>query len=116
MGLVLARLYIWPSGPRVATVRERPWRRLGAGISLVLAVMFTAGVYFLGDNRPPKVYAWYWSVIMVLVLWLFVLAVRDMSHTRAKILEKRRAARRNGRGSARQVESPEQPHDPRIDS
>ncbi len=93
VGLILARLYLWPRGCPNAIIEERPWRRLGAGICLILSVMFTAGVYVLGDHRSPKVYAWYWSVIMLLVLWLLVLAVRDMSYTRRVLLERRRASR-----------------------
>ena len=64
----------------------RPWRRLGAAICLVLAVMFVCGVYLMDVRTPPRVFAAYWLVMLVLVLWLCALAVKDVLHTRRMLL------------------------------
>ncbi len=80
---------------------ERPWRRVGAGICILLGVMFPLGAYLLDDHPRPKVYASYWSVMMVLVLWLCALALRDVAHKRKVIRLRRRrsAAANSGVGS-----------------
>lgn len=65
---------------------ERPWRKLGAAIMLLLAVMFVLGIYVLDEHRSVWFYALYWLVMMVLVLWLCVLAVRDVVYTRQLIV------------------------------
>ena len=51
--------------------------------------MFPLGAYLLDDHPPPKVYAGYWSVMLVLVLWLCALALRDVAYTQ-KVLRSRR--------------------------
>lgn len=93
VALAMSWVYLWPKRSGGAARQERPWRRVGAGISLVLAVMFTSGIYVLGDDPSPTVYAWYWSVIMLLVVWLVLLGVRDMAYTRREITRRRRAHR-----------------------
>ena len=82
-GLACGWIYLWrPVRARRAGVAsvadERPWRRGGAGICVVLGIMFPLGAYLLDDRPPPKVYAAYWSVMMVLALWLCALALRDI--------------------------------------
>jgi hypothetical protein len=72
---------------------DRPWRRLGAGICLVLAVMFVLGVWVVDIPDKPVPYAIYWIIMMGLTVWLCVLAVRDAFHTR-RVYEKWRAERR----------------------
>lgn len=60
----------------------RPWRKLGAAICVVVAVMFVAGVYLL-DGKPPRhIFLAYWILILVLVMWLCGLALKDLLHTR----------------------------------
>jgi amino acid permease len=64
----------------------RPWRRLGAAICLVLAAMFVCGVYLMDARTPSRVFAAYWLVMLVLVVWLCALAVKDVLHTRRMLL------------------------------
>jgi uncharacterized membrane protein len=65
---------------------DRPWRKLGAVIMLLLAVMFVLGIYVLDEHRGVWFYALYWLIMMMLVLWLCVLAVRDVVYTRQLII------------------------------
>jgi len=83
-------------GEGVTTSTERPWRRVGAGICLVLGVMFPLGVYRLDALATPRVFLAYWGVIVILVCWLCVVALRDLAHTR-HVLQSRRS-RRNRSG------------------
>ncbi len=77
---------------RFATlVADRPWRRVGAAICLLLSIMFVVGLYAVDVPANPKAYAAFWLIIMLLVLWLCVLAVKDVLHTRRLINEWRRA-------------------------
>jgi uncharacterized membrane protein len=71
---------------------QRPWRRVGAGICVVLAVMFVAGLYLLDEERRPGTYVVYWLVMMVLILWLCLLALRDVVYTRQMIARWKREA------------------------
>ncbi len=96
-GVVLGWLYLRkPSIPRdvhaTALVGQRPWRRLGGAICLVLGVMFILGVYVVDVPDHPRVYLAYWTVMMGLVMWLCVLATKDILYTRKLI-----ARRRDGR-------------------
>jgi len=97
---LLRPLHLRRQGP-VPPVDERPWRRVGAGICVVLGVMFPLGVYLLDEHPPPKVYAGFWSVMMVLVLWLCVMALRDVAYTRRVMRSRRRgsAPGKSGAGS-----------------
>ena len=61
---------------------ERPWRRLGAGIAGVVAVMFVLGAFLVDIPDRPWPYAIYWAVILGMVMWLAILAVKDLRHTR----------------------------------
>ncbi|MHC5108784.1 MAG: hypothetical protein ACYTHJ_02765 [Planctomycetota bacterium] len=79
--------------PGVIGVSDRPWRRLGAAICLTTAVMFVLGIYLINPERNPAAVATYWLVILLLVVWLCLLAVKDMLHTRRE-LEKWRDERR----------------------
>jgi hypothetical protein len=64
----------------------RPWRRLGAAICVVVAVMFVLGIYLLDGKPPPRVFLAYWILVLVLVFWLCGLAFKDLMHTRRLIL------------------------------
>lgn len=68
-----------------AFVGDRPWRRVGAGICAVLAVMFVIGVYVVDVPQRPAPYALYWLVMLGLVVWLFGLVVKDVAHTRRSL-------------------------------
>jgi hypothetical protein len=63
---------------------DRPWRRVGAGICVVLAVMFVVGVWALEHTeriRHPVLFLIYWLIFLGLVAWLCVLALRDCLYT-----------------------------------
>ena len=90
---------------------ERPWRRLGAAICVVVAVMFVLGIYLLDGKPPPRVFLAYWILVLVLVFWLCGLALKDIMHTRRLL-----SARMASRGSAdlladvpREEDEPEDP-------
>ncbi|MCO6439088.1 MAG: hypothetical protein J5J06_18500 [Phycisphaerae bacterium] len=76
---------------------DRPWRRLGAGIMLVISVMFVVGIYVVDIPDRPRPYAAYWAVMLGMVLWLCVLAVRDVLYTR-RVLDDYRAGRTDLKG------------------
>jgi hypothetical protein len=64
---------------------DRPWRRVGAVLCLVVGVMFLAGVWWLDDRvarEQPLLFTVYWSLILLLLVWLCVLAFRDVMYTR----------------------------------
>jgi len=98
VGLLVTWLYLWKPVPIPAALGgPRPWRRLGAAICLVMAVMFVVGVEFLDEYRTPRVGLAYWCVILMLALWVCLLAWKDMRYTR-RILAQRRARRASGDG------------------
>jgi len=68
----------------------RPWRRLGAAICLLLSVMFVLGIHLLDEKRSFRLYVAYWSVMMMLIVWLCTLAIRDILYTRQLVLRWRR--------------------------
>jgi hypothetical protein len=86
-GLGLAARY-WRKSTSVADSRfeellgDRPWRRLGAGISVLISVMFVVGVWVVDIPEKPVPYAVYWIIMLGLTVWLCVLAVKDAFHTR----------------------------------
>ncbi len=65
--------------------------------------MFVLGVYVVDVPDYPRAYAAYWLVMMILVVWLCVLAIKDMLHTRRMIAEWRRM--REGLGSSGTIPS-----------
>ena len=71
---------------------ERPWRRVGAGICLVMAIMFVLGAHLVDIPARWRPYAVYWIVMLVLLLWLCALALKDLRYTR-RVLAQRRANR-----------------------
>ncbi len=79
---------------------DRPWRRIGAAISVVLAVMFVAGVYVVDIPDRPTPYAIYWLIMLGLVVWLCVLALKDAIHTRRTYSRWRREREQAGQESA----------------
>ena len=85
-GVSCAFLYIRPSSitladSKLARFYDRPWRRIGAAICLLVSVMFVLGVYLVDIPEHPKTYATFWLVIMVLVFWACGLAVKDVWYT-----------------------------------
>ena len=72
---------------------SRPWRRLGAAICLVLAIMFVGGLYLMDARTSPRAFAAYWLVMLVLALWLCALAIKDVLYTRRMLI-----AWRKGKG------------------
>ena len=94
-GLGCGLLYLLP-GPLTLAHRtiggDRPWRRLGAGICIVLAVMCVVGDIVLDTDARPGIFVVYWSIVLLLVLWLCGVAFRDLLYTR-KILADWRAGR-----------------------
>ena len=76
-----------------ALVANRPWRRLGAAICLVLAIMFVLGIYFVDMPHRAGLFAIYWMIMLALVLWLCYLAIKDIVHTRRIIADWRDADR-----------------------
>jgi hypothetical protein len=94
---------------------HRPWRRLGAAICLLVAVMYVLGVYLVDIPRHPRAYAAFWLVLMLLVIWLCVLALRDILYTRQAIAKwrarrKPSSDRQAGRGA--HAELPAKPEEP----
>lgn len=77
-----------------ALLGDRPWRRLGAGIGVVLSVMFVVGVWLVDIPDHPVPYAAYWVIILGLTVWLCVLAVLDAFHTR-RVFDQWRAEKYN---------------------
>lgn len=71
---------------------DRPWRRVGAVLCLVVSLMFVAGLYLVDVYAFAAWYALYWLVLLFLVLWLCVLAVRDVLYTR-HLIERQRTKR-----------------------
>lgn len=79
---------------------NRPWRRVGAAICLVLAIMFVLGVYLVDIPQRPWAYAAFWLVMVVLVIWLCILAAKDILYTR-QVIAKWRAERKTLRDARR---------------
>ena len=94
VGLLCAAVYL--RKPRVTgssraarIAGDRPWRRLGAAICLVLSIMFVLGLHFLDGDTSPKAYIVYWLIILLLVLWLCGVAFKDLMYTRRLIMRLR---------------------------
>ena len=69
-------------------MENRPWRKVGLGICVLLAVMFVVGdaVFDVATAvRRPILFTVYWLVVVVLVAWLCTLAAHDVSYTRKMI-------------------------------
>ena len=106
-GLVYAWLYLRkpkpPSDIRgAATPDDRPWRRVGAAICLLVSIMFVLGVYLVDIPDHPRTYAAFWAVLMGLVVWLCFLGLRDVRHTR-KVIRRRRAERQRGMSTSSRI-------------
>lgn len=76
---------------------HRPWRRVGAGICLVLAIMFVLGANLVDIPDRPRIYGAFWIVMLLLLLWLCGLAIKDLRYTRRLLLERRDRRRTTGR-------------------
>jgi len=87
VGIVVALFYLrkppLPENPRLRELMgDRPWRRIGAAICLLLAVMFVLGIHLLDQKAGPRVFVFFWLIIMALLVWLCVLAIKDVLYTR----------------------------------
>ena len=108
-GLICALIYLRrPAAPHGSAETEsrdeRPWRRVGAAICLLVSVMFVIGVYVVDTPDHPRAYAAFWVVIMGLVLWLCGLAIKDLRYTQQKVAQWRaRRARLEGISPASQA-------------
>lgn len=95
-GAVFAWFYLGASrsvrrGSRGTIGGGRPWRRLGAGIVVVVAVMFVVGLYWSDGSHSPRAFAAYWLIMLLMVGWLCVLAAKDVLYTRRMIAVSRDA-------------------------
>lgn len=96
-GASCAFLYLRPpsfaeADPKSGQFHDRPWRRVGAAICLLVSVMFVLGVYLVDIPENPKTYATFWLIIMMLVLWACGLAVKDVWYTH-RVVKNRRSER-----------------------
>jgi len=68
-------------------------RRLTMGVALaVVAVMLLLGVCVFDWTHAPRAFAWYWLVVLGLLLWLILMALFDMFsvlHTRLNFRNRR---------------------------
>ncbi len=88
---------------------DRPWRKVGAALCVLISVMFVLGIYIVDIPDRPVPYALYWIIMLALVVWLFVLAVRDIMYTR-KLARQWRIKMRDRAGTEpRQVGGSETP-------
>lgn len=79
--------------PRYPFAGDRPWRKIGAALCLLISVMFVLGIYVVDIPDRPVPYAIYWLIMLGLVVWLFVLALRDIMYTRGLVRQWRAAMR-----------------------
>lgn len=94
MGVTCAVVYLRkpsvdPKSRAGHIIGNRPWRRLGGGICLLLSIMFVLGLHFLDGSRSPGAFIAYWLLILVLVMWLCGLAFKDLLYTRRMIMSLR---------------------------
>lgn len=61
--------------------RRNSRRSLGMAIVLVIAFSLLLGSALLDHTRSPSQFAWYWLAVLILVAWLCILALIDISHT-----------------------------------
>jgi hypothetical protein len=97
-GVLCAVLYWRPpapfsADPRFESFHDRPWRRVGAAICLIVSIMFVLGVYLVDIPDHPRVYAAFWVVILLLLFWACGLAIKDAWHTRRLLARWRRERR-----------------------
>lgn len=95
LGLLCGGLYLFRQASRGAdeiwarwdtptgAVRRRRRRRLGATIIVTTSVAFFVGVNFLSPRESTLGFLLFWLVVLVLILWLYGLAVADLLATRA---------------------------------
>ncbi|MCG3129807.1 MAG: hypothetical protein FLDDKLPJ_00542 [Phycisphaerae bacterium] len=97
-------LYAWNPrwfGVDAENAAQRPWRRLGAAICTVVAVMFFLGAILLDEGTKPSTYVGFWSILLGLVFWVLMLALKDMRFTLKQYHEDRVRLREGLRGRGR---------------
>ncbi len=77
------------STARRAIGSNRPGRRLGAVICLLLSIMFVVGAHGIDVPDHWRSYAAFWILMLILLLWLCGLALRDLWHTRRLLADHR---------------------------
>jgi drug/metabolite transporter (DMT)-like permease len=81
--------------PPLFASNARPWRRLGAAICVLLAIMFVAGITLIDRPARPGLFIAFWLLILGLICWLCVLAIKDVLHTRKMVADWRARRREN---------------------
>lgn len=74
---------------RSALGGNRPWRRLGAVLCVLLSIMFVVGAHAIDVPDRWRSYAAFWILMLILLLWLCGLALRDLWHTRRLLADHR---------------------------
>jgi peptidoglycan/LPS O-acetylase OafA/YrhL len=69
------------AGAALSASRRR--RSLAAGLVMAISMAFFVGVNFLDHHSDPRLFVYYWAVVMGLVCWLCLLALADIRHARA---------------------------------
>ncbi len=72
---------------RLLVLGDRPWRRVGAAICVVLSVMFVLGINFPRPVENKIAFLVFWMLILFLLLWLCVLVIKDLLYTRKRLME-----------------------------
>ena len=71
---------------------RRPWRPVGAALCGLISIWMFVGLYALTWDNPIAL-ALYWLLLLLLIVWLCLLAARDLLYTRRKMAELGRTER-----------------------
>jgi hypothetical protein len=66
---------------------HRPWRPVGAMLCGLISVGCFIGINYDGMNQSPIAFIAFWILILIMLVWLFWLAARDMLYTRSRAME-----------------------------
>lgn len=78
-----------PDAPRdvIADFDRRPWRPVGAMLTGIISIGCFIGFNYDGMYESPIAVLAFWILILILLVWLFWLAARDMLYTRSRAIE-----------------------------